>query len=99
MEQDLALNDRERFIQHSMSVIIVDSLIRKLRSDKGLLERMSLIQPHEMKGIMEEIRIGRCRRLSNEEVSHLYEEMKEEMLLGSEIHSESNKFGDEEKYI
>lgn len=82
-----------------MSVIIVDSLVKKLRETKGLLEAMTTIKPHEMQHIMEEIRVGRCRKLTQDDMSTLYEEMKEEMLLGTEIHKGYPNYGDEEKYI
>ena len=82
----MTLNDRERFILHSMSVMVVDLLVKRIYEDKDTLKDTKPMNEDQIGEVMEDIRKGRCRKMSEKEMGELYEEMKEEMLLGSEIH-------------
>ena len=85
----MTLSDRERFIMHSMSVMSIDGLVKQYKDDSHILDRMLPLSENELAVVIEDIRKGRCRGINREEVWALYDEMKEEMLLGSEIHRES----------
>lgn len=74
---------------HSMSVMSIDGLVKQYRDDNSILDKMAPLSENELTVVIEDIRKGRCRSINKEEVWELYEEMKEEMLLGSEIHRES----------
>ena len=82
----MTLNDRERFILHTMSVMVVDTLIKKIRDDKDVFKGTIPLTVEEMIETMNEIGIGRCRTLNKLDISKLYEEIQEEMMLGVEIH-------------
>ena len=82
----MTLNDRERFILHSMSVMVVDLIVKRIKEDKETLKGTNPMSENQIGEVMEDIRIGRCRKMSEKDMGELYEEMKEEMLLGSEIH-------------
>ena len=85
----MTLNDRERFILHGMSVMVVDLLIKRLKNDVTILENSEPISVDKISSIMEDIRIGRCRKMNVDEMADLYDEMKEEMLLGVEVHKDN----------
>ena len=70
----MTLNDREKFILHTMSIMVVDSMIKKFKN-----------KPEELDSIPK----GRCRKLSKLDVSNLYEDISEEMLLGTEMHKDN----------
>ena len=86
----MTLNDRERFILHTMSVMVVDSMIKKFKDDDiDDIEEIIPMTPENMIDTMNKIRDGRCRKLSKVDVSELYEEICEEMLYGSAVHKDN----------
>jgi len=86
----MTLSDRERFILHTMSVMVVDSMIKKFKDDNiDDIEEITPMTPENMIDTMNNIRDGRCRKLSKVDVSELYEEICEEMLYGSAVHKDN----------
>jgi len=85
----MTLNDRERFILHTMSVMVVDTLIKKVKHDKDAFKNTVPLTVEGMIEVMNEIRIGRCRTLNKLDISDLYEEIQEEMMLGEAIHKDN----------
>ena len=86
----MTLNDRERFILHTMSVMVVDSMIKKFKNDElEDIEEITPMSAENMIDTMNKIRDGRCRKLSKINVSELYEEICEEMLYGSAVHKDN----------
>jgi hypothetical protein len=86
----MTLNDRERFILHTMSVMVVDSMIKKFKNDElEDIEEITPMSAENMIDTMNKIRDGRCRKLSKVDVSELYEEICEEMLYGSAVHKDN----------
>tara|TARA_B110000495_G_scaffold112585_1_gene97410 strand:- start:289 stop:549 length:261 start_codon:yes stop_codon:yes gene_type:complete len=85
----MTLNDRERFILHTMSVMVVDTLIKKVKYDKDAFKDTVPLTVEGMIEVMDEIRIGRCRKLNKLDISELYEEIQEEMMLGEAIHKDN----------
>ena len=86
----MTLNDRERFILHTMSVMVVDSMIKKFNDGEiEDIEELAPMTPENMIDTMNRIRDGRCRKLSKVDVSELYEEICEEMLYGSAVHKDN----------
>jgi hypothetical protein len=82
----MTLSPRERFILHSMSIMSVDGLVGQINENPKILEKLVPMTKEETAEMVEDIRKGRCRPLSREDVYNLYDEINEEMLLGSEIH-------------
>ena len=86
----MALNDREKFVMHLITVMTLSSL--------GDPIDISLVQ--------KEIRKNRCRKLTDKDVSHIWEDMKEEILNGRAVYEEmiaklginNNMFGSFDKY-
>ena len=68
----MALNDREKFIMHLITVMTLSSL--------GDPIDISLVQ--------KEIRKNRCRKLTDKDVAQIWEDMKEEILNGRAIYEE-----------
>ena len=86
----MTLSDRERFILHTMSVMVVDSMIKKFKDDNiDDIEEITPMSAENMIDTMNKIRDGRCRKLSKVDVSELYEEICEEMLYGSAVHKDN----------
>ena len=86
----MTLNDRERFILHTMSVMVVDSMIKKFNDGEiEDIEELAPMTPENMIDTMNKIRDGRCRNLSRVDVSELYDEICEEMLYGSAVHKDN----------
>jgi hypothetical protein len=85
----MTLNDRERFILHTMSVMVVDTMVKKFKEDKYVMDDAIPLKVEELIDIMNGIGQGRCRSLSRLEISTLYEEIHEEMMLGVEIHKDN----------
>lgn len=85
----MTLNDRERFILHAMSVMVVDSMIKKLRNNTLNFKDVEPLNADDLINTMIKIRDGRCRNLSRVDVSELYDEICEEMLLGTEVHKDN----------
>ena len=86
----MTLSDRERFILHTMSVMVVDSMIKKFKNDElEYIEEITPMSAENMIDTMNKIRDGRCRKLSKVDVSELYEEICEEMLYGSSVHKDN----------
>ena len=68
----MALNDREKFIMHMVTVMTL----------------ASLGDPIDIKIVQKEIRNNRTRKLTDEEVDILWEDMKEEILNGRAVYEE-----------
>ena len=68
----MSLSDRERFIMHMTTVMTL----------------ATMGDPIDVKKIQDEIRKGRCRRLTDEEVYNVWEDLKEEVLNGRAVYEE-----------
>ena len=68
----MALNDREKFIMHLITVMTLSSM--------GDPIDISLVQ--------KEIRENRCRKLTDKDVAQIWEDMKEEILNGKAVYEE-----------
>ena len=68
----MTLNDREKFIMHMVTVMTLASLGDQI----------------DIKLLQKEIRKGRTRKLTDEEVNILWEDMKEEILNGRAVYEE-----------
>ena len=86
----MSLNERERLLMHLITVMTLSSM--------G--------DPVDITLVQKEIRLNRCRKLTDEDVSHIWEDMKEEILNGRAVYEEmilklgiDNKpFGDFDRY-
>tara|TARA_R110000824_G_scaffold115883_1_gene267105 strand:+ start:1287 stop:1547 length:261 start_codon:yes stop_codon:yes gene_type:complete len=85
----MTLNDRERFILHTMSVMVVDSMIKKFKHNSESLEDINPLTPDDLISTMIKIGKGRCRKLSRVDINNLYDDISEEMLLGTEMHKDN----------
>ena len=85
----MTLNDRERFILHAMSVMVIDSMVKKIRNNSIDISDVEPLTPDGLISIMHKIGEGRCRKLKVTDISELYEEICEEMLLGTEVHRDN----------
>jgi len=68
----MSLNERERLIMHMITVMTLSSI--------G--------DPVDIRLVQKEIRKNRCRKLTDEDVSHIWEDMKEEILNGRAVYEE-----------
>ena len=68
----MTLNDREKFIMHMVTVMTLASIGDQI----------------DIKLLQKEIRKGRVRKLTDEEVDILWEDMKEEILNGRAVYEE-----------
>ena len=68
----MALNDREKFIMHMTTVMTLSTM--------G--------DPIDIRLLQKEMRKNRCRKLTDEEVNELWEDMKEELLNGRAVYEE-----------
>ena len=68
----MALNDREKFIMHMTTVMTLSTM--------G--------DPIDIRLLQKEMRKNRCRKLTDEEVNELWEDMKEEVLNGKAVYEE-----------
>jgi hypothetical protein len=84
----MELSDRERFILHSTAVLTVDLLIKKLKHNPNELKFMNGMDEKQMFAMMEDIRKNRCRKLNSEYMIKLYDQMREEMMLGGALYKE-----------
>ncbi len=75
----MTLNDRERFILHTMSVMVVDIMVKKFKYETNSFKDMVELTTEQLIDTM-------CRKLSRVDISNLYEEINEEMMLGVEVH-------------
>ena len=85
----MTLNDRERFILHAMSVMVIDSMVKKLKNNSISIVDVEPLTPDGLINTMYKIGEGRCRRLKSNDISELYEEICEEVLLGTEVHKDN----------
>ena len=85
----MTLNDREKFILHTMSIMVVDSMVKKFRNNSEELDSILPLTASGLIDTMSKIAKGRCRKLSKLDVSNLYEDISEEMLLGTEMHKDN----------
>tara|TARA_Y100000310_G_scaffold218078_1_gene219229 strand:- start:737 stop:1015 length:279 start_codon:yes stop_codon:yes gene_type:complete len=68
----MALSDREKFIMHMTTVMTLSTM--------G--------DPIDIRLLQKEMRKNRCRKLTDEEVNELWEDMKEEVLNGRAVYEE-----------
>ena len=68
----MALSDREKFIMHMVTVMTL----------------ASLGDPIDIKLLQKELRKGRVRKLTDEDVNEIWEDMKEEVINGRAIYEE-----------
>ena len=80
----MTLNDRERFVLHAMSLMVVDVMIKKFNDKTIDFESIDKLTPSMLIDAMNKIRDSRCRNLSKLDVSNLYEDINEEMMLGQD---------------
>tara|TARA_B110001454_G_C12508904_1_gene345936 strand:+ start:342 stop:626 length:285 start_codon:yes stop_codon:yes gene_type:complete len=73
----MTLNDREKFILHLVSLMTMQHF-GKFKEKDNL---------HEI------VLKNRCRRLTGNDVNKIYEDIQEEMLLGSAIYEEADTLG------
>ena len=85
----MTLNDRERFILHIMSLITVDSMIKKLKDNIINIDNIEPLTAGNLMDMMYKIGENRCRKLKVDDINELYEDMNEEILLGAEIHRDN----------
>jgi len=84
----MTLNDRERFVLHAMSIMVVDSMIKRVQNGEQFTDIIPMTAGG-MISVMNDIGKNRCRKLSRLEISEMYEDISEEMLLGTEMHKDS----------
>ena len=68
----MALSDREKFIMHMVTVMTL----------------ASLGDPIDITSLQRELRKGRARKLTDEDVNTIWEDMKEEVINGRAIYEE-----------
>ena len=85
----MTLNDRERFILHTMSIITVDSMVKKMKNNTLDLNDVDPLTPNKLMDLMYKIGEGRCRKLKVDDINKLYDEIGEEILLGNEVHRDN----------
>ena len=68
----MALSDREKFIMHMVTVMTL----------------ASLGDPIDISSLQKELRKGRVRKLTDEDVNKIWEDMKEEVINGRAIYEE-----------
>ena len=68
----MALSDREKFIMHMVTVMTL----------------ASLGDPIDITSLQKELRKGRVRKLTDEDVNEIWEDMKEEVINGRAIYEE-----------
>ena len=68
----MSLNERERLIMHLITVMTLSSM--------GDPIDISLVQ--------KEVRLNRCRKLTDKDVAEIWEDMKEEILNGRAVYEE-----------
>jgi hypothetical protein len=68
----MALSDREKFIMHMVTVMTL----------------ASLGDPIDISSLQKELRKGRVRKLTDEDVNEIWEDMKEEVINGRAIYEE-----------
>lgn len=69
---EMTLSDREKFIMHMVTVMTL----------------ASLGDPIDIKLLQKELRKGRVRKLTDEDVNEIWEDMKEEVLNGRIVYEE-----------
>ena len=72
-----------------MSVIVVDMLVKKFHKERHAFRDILPLSAGQLNKAMDSVRIGRCRKMTIDNMAELYDEMKEEMLLGSEVHKDN----------
>jgi hypothetical protein len=78
----MTLNDRERFIMHMSTVMTL----------------ASLGDPIDIIKVQQHVRQGRCRKLTEEDVNELFEDIKEEVLNGRAVYEEMiSQLGEDNK--
>ena len=78
----MTLTQRERFIQHYITISTIRILSKKLNIQSHMSKEMI---KNELDGDIELIRETRCRKLTPEEIREIFTDMQEEALLGGNI--------------
>jgi hypothetical protein len=68
--------------------MVVDIMIKKFKYEKHSFKDMVELTTEQLIDTMFDISKGRCRKLSRVDISNLYEDINEEMLLGVEVHKQ-----------
>ena len=71
----MTLTQRERFIQHYITISTIRILSKKLNLQAHMSKEMI---KDELDGDVELIRDTRCRKLSSEDIHKIFEDMQEE---------------------
>ena len=82
------LTGRERFILHSTAILTVDLLVKRLKNNPKELNEMEGLTEDELFMMMEDVRKNRCRKLDTQSMAILYDQMREEMMLGGALYKE-----------
>lgn len=72
----MTFTEREKFIYHATTLMTMD-VCRKRNKEGKLLD---------VKRLLEIIRNNRCRKLSNDDINTLYNDIEEEVLLSSSVY-------------
>jgi hypothetical protein len=75
----MTLTEKEKFIQHYITISTIRILSRKM----GIKTKEMLRD--ELDSDVDLIRQTRCRKLTDEEISEIFEDMQEEALLGGGV--------------
>ena len=82
----MTLTERERFIQHFSTISTMRLMMEKFIVDTGSSPyRFFSKERHDMESDLKAIRETRCRKLSDQDISDLFEELSEEALLGGSV--------------
>jgi len=81
----MTLNDRERFVLHAMSLMVVDVMIKKFNEKSVKFDDINPLTPDILIEQMKEIRKYRCKTLSEFDINKLYDDINEELMLGKHV--------------
>lgn len=81
----MTLSERERFIQHYCTLSIIKIILKKWKkNDRIQLED----EPYDLQKDVKTIRNTRCRKLTDETVVNLLDDLVEEAMLGGYVLSD-----------
>jgi len=82
----MTLSERERFIQHFSTISTMGLLIEKFAIEKGSSPSKFFSDKRpDMDSDLNAIRKTRCRRLTDEDIASLFDDLSEEALLGGSV--------------
>lgn len=64
-------------------------MVKKMKDNTLDLNDVDPLTPNKLMELMYKIGEGRCRKLKVDDINELYEEIGEEILLGSEVHRDN----------